>query len=179
MSNPFKFNVAELLHGTGADGMPQFRTQSGPTPQRIGVEMIAVPAGGEVTVEATLTPLGGAIMVDAEVTGTLDGECVRCLRELHPPLNLHITQVYANDPDFIDGDPADAGDEGSGDEIPLIDNDELDIVQAVIDEAGLSLPFNPVCEDGCDIDTPEGVSTGVSGEDAPVDSRWSGLEKFL
>lgn len=179
MTNPFKFNVAELVRGTGGDGMPLLRTQTGPAPERIGVEMIAVPAGSEVTVDATLTPLGGAVMVDADITGTLDGECVRCLRELHPPLDLHITQVYANDPDFIDGDPADAEDEGSGDDIPMIENDELDILQAVIDEAGLNLPFNPVCEHGCEIETPEGVSTGISGEDDTPDIRWSGLEKFL
>ena len=74
----------------------------------------------------------------------------------------------------------DAEDQGSGDEVPEIVNDELDLLQTVIDEAGLGLPFAPVCENGCDIETPEGVTTGVSGEEEDkVDPRWSGLEKFL
>lgn len=179
MTNPLTFNVASLLHGVEADGMPQQRTQTGPAPLRIGVEMIAVPEGSPLNVDATLTPLGGAILVDADITGELLGECVRCLAELRRDLDLHISQVYANDPDFIQGDAASAEDEGSGDEIPMIENDELDITQALIDEAGLTLPFNPVCEGGCqEIEVP-GVSTGVSGEDTPTDVRWAGLEKFL
>ncbi len=180
MTNPFKFNVADLIHGPGATGTPQDRTQTGPAPERIGVEMIAVPAGADVQVAATLTPLGGAVLADAHVTGTLTGQCVRCLRELHPELDLSISQVYATDPDFITGDPDEDSDAGSGDEVPLIDNDELDLLQAVIDEAGLTLPFNPTCEGGCDMELPEGVTAGVSGEEeATPDIRWSGLEKFL
>ena len=101
-------------------------------------------------------------------------------QELHPDLDLHVSQVFAADEDFIGGDEADAEDQGSGDEVPEIVNDELDLLQTVIDEAGLGLPFAPVCENGCDIETPEGVTTGVSGEEEDkVDPRWSGLEKFL
>lgn len=180
MTSPLKFNVADLLRGPDADGMPQQRTQTGPAPERIGVEMIAIPKGGDLSVEATLTPLGGAIMVDADIHGQLEGECVRCLRPLTPPVDLHITQVYATDPDFISGDAADEADEGSGDETPIIEGDEIDILQAVIDEAGLTLPFNPTCEDGCDAPEVEGVTLGTSGEeDNTTDLRWAGLEKFL
>lgn len=183
MTNPLIFNVASLLRGPDADGMPLQRTQTGPAPERIGVEMIAIPKDGELTVDATLTPLGGAVMVDADISGELHGECSRCLAELTRPLDLHVSQVFAADEDFITGDEADDDDKGSGDEVPLIDNDQLDLLQTVIDEAGLTLPFAPVCEDGCDIEEPEGVTTGVSGEgedgEEKVDPRWSGLEKFL
>ncbi len=180
MTSPLKFNVADLLRGPDADGMPQQHTQTGPAPERIGVEMIAIPKGGDLSVEATLTPLGGAIMVDADIHGQLEGECVRCLRPLTPPVDLHITQVYATDPDFISGDAADEADEGSGDETPIIEGDEIDILQSVIDEAGLTLPFNPTCEDGCDAPEVEGVTLGTSGEeDNTTDLRWAGLEKFL
>ncbi|WP_136141437.1 YceD family protein [Corynebacterium endometrii] len=183
MTNPLIFNVASLLRGPDADGMPLQRTQTGPAPERIGVEMIAIPEGGELTVDATLTPLGGAIMVDADLRGELQGECSRCLEPLKRELDLHVSQVFAADEDFITGDAADDEDKGSGDETPLIDNDQLDLLQTVIDEAGLSLPFAPVCEGGCEIDEPEGVTTGISGEgeaeESKVDPRWSGLEKFL
>lgn len=59
MSSPFIFDVGALLRGTA---MPEQRTQTGPSPTRIGPEMIAIPEGGEVTVAALLTPLGGGIM---------------------------------------------------------------------------------------------------------------------
>lgn len=146
------------------------------------MEMIAIPKGEELTVAATLTPLGSGVLVDADISGVLTGECARCLKELHPQLDLHVTQVFAADESFVSGDEADSFDAGSGDEIPEVKDDELDLLQAVIDEAGLNLPFAPVCEDGCDIQTPEGVTTGISGEEEEVekiDPRWAGLEKFL
>ena len=179
MNSPLKFDVTELLRSQGADALPEHRVQTGPAPERIGVEMIAIPQGDELTVDATLTPLGSGVLVDADVTGTLSGECARCLKELHPPLDVHVSQVFAADESFISGDAADAEDEGSGDEVPEVKDGILDLLPTVIDEAGLTLPFAPTCEDGCDVDTPEGVTTGVSGEEERVDPRWSGLEKFL
>ncbi|MDY3127752.1 MAG: YceD family protein [Corynebacterium sp.] len=171
MSSPFTFDVAQLLHET----MPEQRTQVGPTPERIGLEMIAVPQGGEVTVDATLTPLGEGILVDAHVTGTLEGQCARCLRDLHPQLDISVSQVFSASDDFIGGDPA----ESDEDEIPQVVGNSIDLLQTVIDEAGISLPFAPSCGQTCDVDTPEGVTTGISGEEERLDPRWSGLEKFL
>ncbi|QNE89811.1 DUF177 domain-containing protein [Corynebacterium incognita] len=178
MNSPFVFNVAQLLRG---ETMPEQRTQTGPAPARIGVEMIAIKKGDDVTVDATLTPLGTGILVDADVTGTLTGECSRCLAELHPPLDVHVSQFFAADEDSITGDPEDEADAGSGDETPIINIDELDLLQTVIDEVGLTLPFNPTCEGECvnEVPTAEGVTTGISGEEERVDPRWSGLEKFL
>ncbi len=53
-NNPFVLNVADALR---SDGMPLDITATGPSPSRIGPEMIAIPEGGEVTVEATVTNL--------------------------------------------------------------------------------------------------------------------------
>ena len=171
MTSPFVFNIARLADFDQ-------RTQTGPTPLRIGPEMIGIPEGDEVTVDATLSDLGGGVLVNADVRGTLTGQCVRCLRELHPEMDLRISQVYATTPDFITGEEDDS--EGSGDDVPVVTGDELDIIQAVIDEAGLTLPFNPTCEGGCD-DAETPAPDGVSGEDEGklLDPRWADLEKFL
>ena len=181
MTSPLKFNVADLLRSQGSEALPEQRNQTGPAPERIGVAMIAIERGDDITVDATLTPLGSGVLVDADIAGVLTGECARCLRELHPQLDLHVSQFFSADESSVMGEPA-PEDEGSGDEIPRIVDGELDLLQTVIDEAGLSLPFAPVCEDGCEIDTPEGVDIGVAGEEEQenkVDPRWSGLEKFL
>ena len=73
-TNPFVFDVTDVL---GGDGTPKTVTQTGPSPSRIGPEMIAIPEGREVEVEATLIPLGSGVMVDATATATLQGQCVR------------------------------------------------------------------------------------------------------
>ncbi|HJD78348.1 MAG TPA: YceD family protein [Corynebacterium pollutisoli] len=168
MTSPFVFHVARLTDF-------EQRTQTGPAPTRIGPEMIGIAEGAEVTVDASLTQLGGGVLADATVTGQLTGQCVRCLGDLNPPLELRVQQVFSGSDDFVTGEE---DDEGEVDELPEIVGDEIDLLQAVIDEAGLTLPFNPTCEGGCDdSDTPS--PDGVSGEHKPLDPRWADLEKFL
>lgn len=175
-NNPLVFDVAEVMRG---DGLPVSVAQSGPLPSRIGPEMIAYPEGGEVTLEATLTPLGEGVLVDATMTGQLRGECSRCLRPLTPTESVTISQVFSAGDDFITGDAESDDDIGSGDEVPRIVNDKVDLEQAFVDEAGLSLPFNPTCQPECPPDTDVPAPDGISGEanDLP-DPRWAALEKF-
>lgn len=183
MTSPFVFDVTEMV-GAQAGDAPERRKQEGPAPERIGAEMIAIPEGADVTVDATLTPLGSGILVDADVQAPLEGECSRCLKPLKRDLDIHVSQAFATDDDFVSGDPEDEDDEGSGDEVPEVKDNRIDLLQTVTDEVGLNLPFAPTCEGGCDeedLKTPKGVSTGVSGEENEdrIDPRWSGLEKFL
>ncbi|WP_080794196.1 YceD family protein [Corynebacterium pacaense] len=180
MKSPFVFDVAAVLRG---NGLPEHRTQSGSSPARIGPEMIAIPEGGDVVVDAVLSSLGGGILVEADVRATLSGQCSRCLREITPEFTLHVSEVFAASDDFITGEAAE-----DEDELPRVDRDQIDLLQSVLDEAGLNLPFNPTCGrfgyPGCDeasVPAPDGESDGESGMvgEEKVDPRWSGLEKFL
>ena len=181
MKSPFVFDVAALLRGSG---IPENIQQSGPSPTRIGPAMIAIPEGGTVDVDAHFIPLGGGISVQATIQAQLLGQCSRCLRELTPHTSLNVSEVFAVDDDFITGE--DAEDE---DELPQVHQDSVDLLQSVIDAAGLNLPFNPLCTelgfDSCDdsdVPAPDGTVDAESrtedGDD-PVDPRWAGLEKFL
>ena len=174
-NSPFVFDVSDPMRS----GMVEHRTQTGPSPTRIGPEMIAIPEGHDVTVDATLTPLGEAIMVDATIQARLQGECVRCLKTITPDITLTVSQVFATTPDFVVGEA-----------VPLIQHDMVDLLQSVIDEAGITLPFNPVCPDGCadDAEVPgldyldddsDDSDDSDSGAARSIDPRWSGLEKFL
>lgn len=180
MKSPFVFNVADILHA-GVDAGPTQRVQKGPSPSRIGAEMIAIEKGEEVTVDATLTLLGPGILVDADISSQLTGQCVRCLRTLTPDLDIRVSQMFSLGDDHFTGD--DEEDDGGGDALPLIDGVKLDLEQSVIDEVVLQLPFNPTCEGGCaesddsEVPPPDGVS-GEPDEDK-IDPRWAGLEKFL
>ena len=176
-TNPFDFDVAAVMRG---DGLPETVTKTGPAPSRIGPEMIAVPEGAEVTVEATLTPLGSGVLVDATMTAQLQGQCVRCLRELTPTESITISQVYSGSDDFITGDAEEDVDSGSGDDVPTIEEGNVNLEQAFVDEAGLTWPFNPQCEPACPDDADVPAPDGVSGEKNDLlDPRWAGLEKFL
>lgn len=176
-NNPFEFDVSGVLNG---DGLPETVTHTGPSPSRIGPEMIAIPAGREVEVDATLTPLGSGVMVDATLTAQLEGQCVRCLKELTPTETLRISEVYAADDDFITGDAEEEEDQGSGDEIGRVEGDTVNLEQAFVNEAGLTLPFNPTCQPECEGDTDVPTPDGISGEENNlVDPRWADLEKFL
>ena len=176
-TNPFIINVAEALHG---DGMPVTVHRTGESPSRVGPEMIAIPQGQPVELEATITPLGAGVLVDASVTAQLEGQCVRCLKTLTPTRTLSISQVFEAEDGFIVGDEETEEDKGSGDEIRRIENETVDVEQAFVDEAGLTLPFNPVCEPECAGDTDVPAPDGVSGEENNlVDPRWADLEKFL
>ena len=127
-TNPFVFDVSDVL---GGDGTPETATQTGPSPSRIGPEMIAIPAGREVEVEATLIPLGSGVMVDATATAQLEGQCVRCLKELTPTETLRISEVFSASDDFITGDSEEEEDQGSGDEIRKVVDGTVDLEQAL------------------------------------------------
>lgn len=142
--------------------------------------MIAIPEGREVQVEATLIPLGSGVMVDATATAQLQGQCVRCLKELTPTETVRISEVFSAADDFITGDAETDEDQGSGDEIRRVVDNTVDLEQAFVDEAGLTWPFNPTCQPECEGDTDVPAPDAVEGEENDlVDPRWAGLEKFL
>lgn len=167
MKSPFVFDVAALLRGSG---LPENIQQSGPSPARIGPEMIAIPEGGHVDIDAHLIPLGGGISVQATIQAQLKGQCSRCLRELSPQTTLNVSEVFAVDDDFITGEAVE-----NEDELPQVNQDSIDLLQSVIDAAGLNLPFNPLCTelgyDSCDdseVPAPDGT---VDDEDDDGEGR--------
>lgn len=173
--NPLVLDVSEIVRNGGTF---EERLSQGPAPFRIGPEMIAIEEGSPIEVDARLTNLGEGLMVEATVTGQATGQCVRCLADLHPDVEFTIQEVWALSESFVDVE-----DDMEEDDLPpLVKDDTVDLTQAVIDEAGVELPFSPVCEEfgqTCDESTP--APDGVSGEQdsAPVDPRWAALmEKF-
>lgn len=183
MSSPLVFDVVHLLNPSA---MADIQQNHGPAPERIGVNMIAIEKGADLQVDATLTPLGDAIMVDATVLAAVSGQCSRCLEPISETEEFTLNEVFSEDADFIQSDPDsdedDDDDADSEDAIGLINEGTIDLLDALRDEVGLSLEFNPVCEDyGKECSSqlvPE--PDGVSGEDEKnlIDPRWAGLEKF-
>lgn len=172
MTNPFVIHVGDI-----ANGATEMIDTSGPSPVRWGANLLAVEEDTQVNVHATVSNLGEAFMVHASVSGEASGTCARCLSPLSPEFSVNVNEVFGENPDFIDGDDAEEGDEPL-----LVEDNTVDISQLVIDEAGLNTPFSPTCENygkKCQDSTPapDGISEEVEQEDKP-DPRWAGLEKF-
>ncbi|WP_406604718.1 YceD family protein [Corynebacterium kroppenstedtii] len=173
--NPLSLDVSTVSQQSGA--VETIDTE-GPSPVRIGPEMIAFGVGTPLGVHATVTNVGEGLVVDAEISGSGEAECVRCLKPLIPHLSFHINGVWALTEGFITSEDSD--DDDDDDPTPMVKDNRLDLTQAVIDEAGVSLPFSPTCEEfgeECDSQTPE--PDGVSGETETVDPRWAGLQDKL
>lgn len=179
-TDPFQLEVREALRATG---LPQHLTATGPSPVRLGGEMLGVEEGTPVEVVADVSNLGESLLVDATVYARATGQCSRCLADLDEPFSVHVSDVFGTTPDFITRDGvsgAEAGDDDDDFEPLMVDDDMVDITQLVLDEAGLTLPFSPVCGDygrQCAGDTP--APDGVSGgDDAAPDPRWAGLAEL-
>lgn len=173
-SSPFVFDVSAVQRDVG---VPRSSHNTGPAPMRIGLPMLAIEQGAEVDVDAIFTSLGEGITVDATVTASLEGRCSRCLTKLTTEKQFHLNEVFAATETFIQGDPDDEAEA----EVPKVHNNTVDLLQLVIDEAGLSLPFNPTCIDVLGSECPDNdvpVPDGISGEQERIDPRWAGLEKF-
>lgn len=174
MDSPFKFDVSDL------DDAPERVTHRGPSPERIGVAMIAIPEGAQVEVDAQLQDVGSGVQITADISAPLHGQCSRCLARLERTSSFHIEQFFAADEGvFVDAPESDDDSDVSPEEYPVVAEGTVDLIQQVIDEVGLNLPFNPVCENGCEDSSEVPSPDGVSGEKVGVDPRWAGLEKYL
>ena len=106
MSNPFVIHVGDI-----ASGASETINTTGPSPVRWGAQMLAVEENTPVSVTATINNLGEAFMVNAEIDGEATGTCARCLQPLNPEFTVRVNEVFGANPDFIEGDEAEEGEE--------------------------------------------------------------------
>jgi uncharacterized protein len=64
----------------------------------------------------------------------------------------------------------------------VIQDEQIDLEQVIVDSVVLNLPFTPICSSDCLGLCPEcGVKMNENPDhehEAPIDSRWSALEKL-
>ncbi|MGV9826573.1 YceD family protein [Gordonia sp. NPDC003429] len=146
------------------------------TPERIGVEMIGIPAGSEVDLDMRLEAVSEGVLVTGTVSGDTDGQCARCLEPIDGTVTVFLTELFAY-PDSETEQTSDAED------IHRISDDRIDLEQSVIDAVALELPMSPLCSDDCPgLCTVCGVRLAVAepghGHEL-IDPRWAALtERF-
>lgn len=139
---------------------------------RIGLDMIAIPAGSDVDLDLRLEAVSEGVLVTGCVSGETEGQCVRCLEPIAGTASVYLTELYAY-PDSATDETTDA------DEIHRIVDDRIDLEQAVVDAVALDLPNAPLCRPECQGLCPEcgiRLDTAEPGHQHEViDPRWAGL----
>ena len=146
-----------------------------PAPKDLGLELIGVPQGADLTLDLTMQSVSEGVYVSGTATAPLEGECGRCLRPIDDTLVVNIAELYACE----NSTTVETTEE---DEVGRVQDDLIDLEPVLRDAVVLALPVNPVCRQDCPGLCPE---CGASWDDLPADHshqqddpRWAALSKL-
>lgn len=152
------------------------------TARRYGLRLDRFPLAADVAAvdmlgETRLTRLRDGIMAAVEVAGTVELECVRCLRAYAQPFVAEFAEEYRPTVDVRTG--------AGLDEVAVLDDDavaatidenhELDLGEVLRQEILVALPMRPDCGEDC----PGPESLLGAPPAAPRDERFAALERLL
>ena len=146
-------------------------TLSVPAPADLGIDVLLVPEGSPVDIDLRLEAVMEGVLVTGTARAVLDGECARCLEEIHDDVEVTFQElyVYAEHQTSHDED----------DEVSRLEDDLLDLEPQLRDAVVLTLPFQPLCTEDCPGLCPEcGARLAGDpdhGHDEPIAPRWAGL----
>ncbi|MFF0487510.1 YceD family protein [Nocardia sp. NPDC003482] len=144
-------------------------------PEKIGLDLVGIPAGGEIEMDLVLQAVSEGVLVTGTVTAPVEGECSRCLEAFSDEIELHLTELFA----YPDSATEQTTEE---DEVYRLVDDKIDLEPVIVDAVGIELPLQPLCEPDCAGLCPEcGVRMAIAGSDHSheiLDPRWAGLAKF-
>ena len=161
----FELSVHDLMHKPGH--MRELKLDiTIPTP--LGNAVTAVKAGDVIDLDLRLESVHEGILATGEVFGDAVGECSRCLEPLTVPVEVDFQELFAyslsSEDDFV------------------VQEEKIDLEQAILDAVVLNLPFKPICSETC---LGLCANCGERMEDDPhhvheaeIDSRWSELKKL-
>jgi uncharacterized protein len=155
-----------------------------PAPERLGVDLIGVPAGADVELDLRLEAVMEGVLVSGTATAPLSGECGRCLEAVSDELTVDLQELFAYDGSTGRGQASRPSDDApEDDETARMEGDLLDLEPVLRDAVVLALPLTPLCREDCSglcaecgvrlDDLPE-QERDQHGHGAP-DPRWAGL----
>jgi uncharacterized protein len=171
--SPYVLDTRQL--GRSAGSQRQYRREV-PAPAQLGLDMIRVPEGSPMTLDVRIEAVTEGVLATGTVTGTLAGECGRCLTSFTDDLEVEFVELFAY-PNSATEETTDA------EEIPRLEGPHLDLEPVVRDAVVLSLPLTPLCRPDCGGLCPE---CGELLDDLPdnhthtqLEPRWAALaERF-
>jgi uncharacterized protein len=146
-----------------------------PAPADLGVALIRVPQGADLSLDLRLESVTEGVLVSGTISGPVEGECGRCLVEINDSLVVEVQELFA----YEDSATDETTDE---DEVGRIQDDLIDLETTLRDAVVLALPINPLCREDCPGLCPD---CGARRDDLPadhtheqVDPRWAALSKL-
>jgi len=139
-------------------------------PADLGIDMIRVPQGSDVTLELRLESVVEGVLVTGTADVTLQGECARCLTGFEDEQSFDLQELYFYPEREAEEDAS------------RIEDEMIDLDPALRDAVVLELPFTPLCRDDCLGLCPE---CGFVLNDDPdhshgeqIDPRWGKLSEL-
>ena len=146
-----------------------------PAPAGLGLELIGVPEGADLSLDLRLESVSEGVLVSGSATAPVEGECGRCLNPVRETLTVPLQELYA----YEDSTTEETTDE---DEIPRLQGDLIDLEPTLRDAVVLALPGSPLCREDCPGLCPE---CGAHWDDLPADHshsegdpRWAALSNL-
>jgi uncharacterized protein len=173
-TSPWVFSTRELGRRAGAMRAYHRDVPAPSDEERIGLDVIGVPAGATISLDVRLESVTEGVYVSGTVSAPLSGECSRCLDALTDHLTVDSGELFAYPHSVTDETTDD-------DELPRVVDEHVDVEQTVRDALVLTLPLAPLCADDCPGLCPE---CGERRADlAPdhgherLDPRWAALRE--
>ncbi|MDV7098825.1 DUF177 domain-containing protein [Gordonia amicalis] len=142
------------------------------TTDKLGVEMIGIPAGSEVDLDLRLESVSEGILVTGTVCGETSGQCARCLEPIDGTVTVFLTELFA----YRDSVTEQTTEE---DDVHRIVDDRIDLEQSIIDAVAMELPMSPLCSPDCPgLCQVCGIRLAVAEPGHAhelIDPRWAGL----
>jgi uncharacterized protein len=146
-----------------------------PAPADLGLELIRVPEGADLTLDLRMESVSEGVLVSGTASAPVAGECGRCLRPISDSVVVSIQELYAYEHSTTD----ETADE---DEVGRLQGDLIDLEPVLRDAVVLALPVTPLCREDCPGLCPE---CGVHWDELPaghsheqVDPRWAALTQL-
>lgn len=170
--NPLVVDIRELGRRPGSL-LPVKRTVA--APQGVGLDVIGVQAGEELTLDLRMESVVEGVLVSGTVSGAVVGECSRCLDPVQDTVEVDVVELFA----YPDSATSETTDE---DEVSRLTGDTIDLEPLVRDGVVLALPVAPLCRPDC---AGLCVDCGQRWDDLPpehshstIDPRWAALAQY-
>ncbi len=144
-------------------------------PSDLGLELIGVPQGSDLTLDLRLESVSEGVLVSGTVSAQVAGECGRCLRPITDTVTVSLQELYAYQHSATEETTEE-------DEVGRLQGDLLDLEPALRDAVVLALPNHPLCREDCPGLCPD---CGVPWDELPadhshtqLDPRWAALAQL-